>query len=544
MTQPGGALFLLVALLAGTGIGFLVANRWRPFRSEPSSSSLSQDADMAELSKGAKTLLDFAVDFVWRTDADQRLIRLDGSGRPRFGMAWDGRRLWELPWQPLPPREWCSLREHLTGGRAFAITLRLDGIDGSIRYFELRGWPIDGETSALGHHGVAFDISDRLRTEHALEQSRKRYQEVIESVHEVVFRTDDRLRFTYLNPAWTRCTGHAVEDSLEQRFTEFLHPDDREQTRERLVHVLAGGADDYAGQLRLPTRDGDIRWMEVTARPIARDMAPLDSGGVTEPGVVGTMNDISARRIAESTLRNVNLELESRVRMRTAELEASNRELEAFSYSVSHDLRAPLRSISGFARILEDDLGDTLTPESRDHLERIRAATGRMSQLIDNLIQLAQLPRRVLKKESVDLSALAVQVIDELRLEEPQRGVEVEITSDLVASADRELMRTVLENLLRNAWKFSVGSTPARIRFYAERDHDQRIFSVADNGIGFDMAHAANLFKPFHRLHDDPGFAGTGIGLANVQRIIERHGGRIWAESSPGSGAVFHFTLA
>ncbi|WP_237269429.1 sensor histidine kinase [Pseudothauera hydrothermalis] len=229
--------------------------------------------------------------------------------------------------------------------------------------------------------------------------------------------------------------------------------------------------------------------------------------------------------------------------MRTAELENANRELEAFSYSVSHDLRAPLRAIDGFARILEEELDGTLTPSARAHLERIRKATERMAQLIDDLLNLARLTRQPLARETVDLSELAAQIIDELRAEQPERHVTVDIQPQMLALADRNLMRIVLDNLLRNAWKFSARQPQAHIGFWVEHDRNRKIYCVRDNGAGFDMAYAANLFRPFHRLHAEQDFAGTGIGLATVQRIIARHGGAVWARSRPGEGAQFFFTL-
>jgi hypothetical protein len=266
--------------------------------------------------------------------------------------------------------------------------------------------------------------------------------------------------------------------------------------------------------------------------------------GASAPhGLAGTLDDITARRVAEMTLRNINQELEARVKLRTAELEASNRELEGFSYSVSHDLRAPLRAIDGFARILEEELDDQLDENARGHIERIRKASTRMAHLIDDLIELARLTRQSLHRETFDLSEIALQIVEELRAEEPERKVEVEITTDLMVTADRTLMRVVLENLLHNAWKFSSRKEIAHISFSAERERERRVFCVSDDGAGFDMAFAGNLFRPFHRLHGSAEFPGSGIGLANVQRIIQRHGGRIWAESEPGKGAKFCFTL-
>ncbi|MBC9071816.1 PAS domain S-box protein [Thauera sp. CAU 1555] len=393
----------------------------------------------------------------------------------------------------------------------------------------LRDWQI-----ARVQH--AAQDAERLATERALRESQARYREVVESVNEVIFRTDAAGRLTFLNGAWKNISGFPVAESLGQELCAFLHADDVPAAKENLADVAAGRRVSCQCELRLRTRSGEIRWIEATGRAVREG----DSG---PPGLAGTLDDISARKVAELTLVNINQELEYRVRVRTAELENSNRELEAFSYSVSHDLRAPLRAIDGFARILEEELDDKLEPSSRAHLERIRKATDRMSRLIDDLIDLARLTRQPLTRETVDLSEIAAQIVDELRAEDPGRRVEVQITQRMLVNADRNLMRIVLENLLRNAWKFSARRPVAHIVFRAERDRDRRVFCISDDGAGFDMAFAANLFRPFHRLHTDQEFSGTGIGLATVQRIIARHGGVIWAHSRPGQGAQFYFTL-
>lgn len=230
--------------------------------------------------------------------------------------------------------------------------------------------------------------------------------------------------------------------------------------------------------------------------------------------------------------------------MRTAELEASNRELEAFSYSVSHDLRAPLRAIDGFAQIVAEDYAPRLDEIGKEYLQRIRVATQRMARLIDDLIDLARLTRQTMKREQVNLSLLVEQILGELRLEDPERQVDIHIEPNLIAAADRALMRVALDNLLRNAWKFTSRREVASIRFHAELRDRQVVYCVSDNGAGFDMNFATKLFLPFHRLHGISEFAGTGIGLATVQRVIQRHEGRVWAESTPDEGARFYFTLS
>ena len=224
-------------------------------------------------------------------------------------------------------------------------------------------------------------------------------------------------------------------------------------------------------------------------------------------------------------------------------LEAAVRELEAFSYSVSHDLRAPLRTISAFTHALVEDIGHLLDERSRDHLRRVLAATARMSDLIDALLELSRITRAPLGRHRVDLSAVAVAVVDDLRRRDPERVVSLTVDSDLVVQADGRLVRILLDNLVGNAWKFTTKTQAAHIEIGAKQIDGERVYFVRDNGAGFDMAYAERLFAPFQRLHSEREFAGTGIGLATVRRIVERHGGRIWAESEVGRGATFHFTL-
>jgi signal transduction histidine kinase len=234
--------------------------------------------------------------------------------------------------------------------------------------------------------------------------------------------------------------------------------------------------------------------------------------------------------------------LEARVRERTAQLEAANRELEAFSYSVSHDLRAPVRAVDGFSRALEEDLEDAklLDDTTRRHVSRIRGATGRMNALIDDMLKMAHVSRARLDIADTDLTAIARSVADELLMNSAARKVEFVIEDGLAAKSDRTLMRAVLENLLGNAFKFTSKVDQAKIEFGAGEGGQ---FFVKDNGAGFDMSNAKKLFGPFQRLHTQADFPGTGVGLATVQRIIHRHGGHISAQSEPGAGATFSFSL-
>jgi PAS domain S-box-containing protein len=271
--------------------------------------------------------------------------------------------------------------------------------------------------------------------------------------------------------------------------------------------------------------------------PVEISLSPLE----TEEGTLisSAIRDISERKKTNDRILRLNEQLE----VRNAELGTMNQELETFSYSVSHDLRAPLRAIDGFSLALLEDCRDKLNAEDRSHLERIRAATVRMGSLIDDMLKLARIARSEPVRDEVDLSALAEEVALQLKSLEPERSVNVDIRPGLEVTGDRHLLRAMLENLLGNAWKFTSKKHAAHIEVGSSNGDSERVFFVRDNGAGFDMRYADKLFGVFQRLHLDRDYPGTGVGLATVQRIVRKHGGRIWAEAAVGEGATFYFVL-
>ena len=324
----------------------------------------------------------------------------------------------------------------------------------------------------------------------------------------------------------------AVYPEVKQYFTE----ESWARLADTVEQALAQGRA-YECDAEVLRPDGGRRWIT------ARGEATRDAAG-NIVNLHGTVQDITARKMAEEQIRALNAELEQRVVERTAELYAANQELDSFAYAVSHDLRAPLRAMSGFSRALSEDYGPRLDGEAKTYLEQIDIASRKMGELIDGILALSRSTRGGLRRDEIDISALATRLLDELQRAEPLRRVDCTVQAGLQAVGDARMIEAAVRNLLSNAWKYSGKTAAPEIRVFAGEVDGRRGFCIADNGAGFDMAHAGQLFQPFRRLHRQEEFPGTGIGLATVQRIIHRHGGEIRGEGRPGAGACFCFTLA
>ena len=299
--------------------------------------------------------------------------------------------------------------------------------------------------------------------------------------------------------------------------------------------VLAGKPVTYRGPHPSPAFAG--RHLTFTLMP------HVSASGVVQ-GFYGMFFDVTKQEQARIEIEHLNRDLDQRVKSRTADLSSANKELESFAYSISHDLRAPLRGIDGFSQMALEEYGDRLDVQGRGYLERVRAAAQRMGSLIDDILELSRVSRQTLRHENVDLGRIAVELLDEMRENDPGRQTEATIAPNCVAEGDPKLLRVLMQNLLENAWKYSARKAEARIAFGKEQlATGETAYFVRDNGVGFDMQYADRLFAPFQRLHKPEEFAGSGIGLATVARIVRRHGGRVWAESVPGKGTTLRFTL-
>lgn len=380
--------------------------------------------------------------------------------------------------------------------------------------------------------GVVRDISERKRAELELARQRELLETSVNTTPGSYYMINSDGVVVYSNRAFQDVVGRTPEQLRQLNAIEqFVFADDLPLAYSIVDRAIASGST-VTEQLRVLNAQGETRTVLATATRFCID---------EEIYIVGSAMDITDRVVAEEELRKYREHLEELVAERTAELEAANRELESFSYSVSHDLRAPLRSINGFTRALMEDYGKQLNTQCRDYLDRVLSSSVHMGHLIDDILKLSRIGRVSIHLRRVDLSAVAEGVIKQLRSEHPERQVSVRIAPQLIAYGDAALIGILMTNLIDNAWKYTSRTPAPLIEAGREVIDGHSVFYVRDNGAGFDMQYAGRLFSPFQRLHDD--YPGTGIGLATVARIVHRHGGRIWPQSAVNQGTTFYFTL-
>jgi PAS domain S-box-containing protein len=506
--------------------------------------SLTERKALRESQARLAGILDSAMDAIITVDAQQRILLFNHGAERMFRCQTDDaigqpldnfipERFRNAHAQYLSDFGLTSLTTRAMAGLRAVTALRADGEEFSA---EATISQVEAEGQQL-FTVIMRDITERKRIVEALRRSQEQLGGIIGSAMDAIITVDEEQRIVLFNAAAERMflfpSGEAIGQPLNrfmpERFRSGLksHTQDLGRTN---VTIDSLGALALIFGLR---SDGE-------EFPIEASISQLESDGKFYTVI---LRDITDRKRAEDEVLRLNEDLERRVIERTNELRAANKELEAFSYSVSHDLRAPLRHINGFSQTMLEDYGDKLDDEGKGHLHNMYTASQEMSQLIDDILQLARVTRGEMKREVVDLSNLANVALAELQKGDPARKVVVNVQEQLLAHGDKRLLQIVLNNLLGNAWKFTSKREQAEITFGRERKDGETVYFIRDNGAGFDMAYVDKLFGAFQRLHLTGEFPGTGIGLATVQRVINRHGGRVWAEGKVNEGATLYFSL-
>ncbi|MDD5702077.1 MAG: PocR ligand-binding domain-containing protein [Dehalococcoidales bacterium] len=374
-----------------------------------------------------------------------------------------------------------------------------------------------------GNLSLAAAMAEQKRIETVLKESQQDLKHAQEVSHTGNWRLDLQNNVLLWSDETYRIFGIPEGTPMSYEiFLSYIHPDDRQYVDRQWSAALKGDPYDIEHRILVGTC---VKWVH------ERAVLEFDQQGNLISGF-GTVQDITDRKQAEESLKSY-----------AAELETANRELEAFSYSVSHDLRQPLRALDGFSQIVIEEYADKLDERGKDYLARVRKASQHMSRIIDDLINLSRVTRAEMRQEEVDLSEIAGAIVDNLKTGQPDRPVEIVIQDNIKVWGDRQLLTLALTNLLNNSFKFTLRKPLARIEFGAVSKNTETVYYVKDNGVGFDALYIDKLFRPFQRLHTSGEYPGDGIGLATVDRIIRRHGGRIWAESELDKGAAFFFTL-
>jgi PAS domain S-box-containing protein len=423
-------------------------------------------------------------------------------------------------------------------GVAFDIEFRIRRADGAHRWFRTRAIPLrDASGAIVKWYGSNTDIDDYKRTLRSLglNEARLRLAQQVAGVG--TFEWNLKTDVTVWTPELEAMHGLPPGGfgSNQQSWEALIHPEDRQDALARVAEALETGRT-LEGEWRVVWPDGSVHWL------VGRFCRVCDAAGVPER-LVGVNIDITRRKAVEEDIRRFNEDLDRRVTERTAQLREANREMEAFSYSVAHDLRAPLRAMNGFAQVLAEDYGERLDETGRAYLARIERNASNMGDMIDALLSLSRISRAEIQPAPCDVSHLAATLAKAHLAADPARKLDLVVQRGIVAHLDPVLARVLLDNLLGNACKFTSRSAAPRIEVGAVASAEGSGFFVRDNGVGFEMAYAENLFKPFQRLHTEKEFPGHGIGLATSHRIVTRHGGHITATATLGGGATFSVTL-
>ena len=420
----------------------------------------------------------------------------------------------------------------ITHGQVWHGEIKNRAKDGSFYWVDTTIVPFLNEAGKPRQYiAIRADITERKCAQAAQE----RLAALVKSSDDaIVGKTLDGI-ITDWNPGAEELFGYPAAEAIGQPMTLIFPPERLQEEAEILARIARGESVKHYETVRV-RKDGRRLDVSVTVSPIVNQAGKII-------GASKVARDITERKRVENEIKALNTQLEARVARRTAELEAANKELEAFSYSVSHDLRAPLRAINGFAGIVLEDFGPQLPEEGRHYLERVRKGGQRMGELIDDLLAFARLSRQPLNRQQVNVTQLVQDVLAEVNPSGSGRQIETRVYELPTCHGDRVLLKQVWVNLLSNAVKYTLGRAPAILEIGWEQTNGEGVYFVRDNGVGFDMQYANKLFGVFQRLHRAEDFEGTGVGLAIVQRVIHRHGGRVWAAAEHGRGATFYFTL-
>lgn len=410
--------------------------------------------------------------------------------------------------------------------------------DGTECWIAERSYPVYDNTGTVYRiAGIAEDITARKLAELGLARSKAEFEAIFNAISDAVCYTDPERNIVLINPAFTKIFGYKSEEIIGKK-TELLYADKAD--------FLTQGRRQFDKDSEITTATYEMSYIRSDGSVLIGDTlgSKVFDNAENTIGFIAVIRDVTHRKQVESELLRHRGHLEELVAERTSELSNLNHELEAFSYSVSHDLRAPLRAINGFSTLLCEEYQQQLDDAGKDYLNRIIKASIKMERLIDDLLQISRVSRAELHKEKVDLSTMAEDILNTLQNEEPERHVKWEIEKGMSAKGDKTLLHVMLQNLLGNAWKYTAKTSNAEIRFHRCAVNGKGLaFCVEDNGIGFDSQYTDKIFKPFQRLHTDQEFEGTGIGLATVNRVIHRHSGKIWVESTINKGSRFCFRL-
>ncbi len=486
-----------------------------------------------------RTVVESQTEMIVRYHPDGTLVFTNEAYCNYFGLPCD--RIIGQKFRPsIPPEDAEKVSLHFrqfsqktpSGSIEHRVILR----SGEIRWLQWNDLALfDPDGNVVEYQSVGRDITERKKVDMALAESEKKYRDLAGLLPQVVFESDRVGNVLFANKHAPQLMGYSLDEIYDGRdIFSFIDPAERESAKNKIADVLSGNRTDGTPYTVIRKDGSRLRTMVYTA-PSIRE------GNVV--GIRGILVDITKLKEIEDELRRLNEELEQRVLERTRDLEVANRELEAFSYSVSHDLRAPLRAINGFSFMLQSSLPKDISEESLQHLERIRYNTHYMSQLIEAILNFSRMSRQPLNTQKIYPSQVVRDVMEDLQDLVRDRKIET-TTGDLPPfDGDPALIRQVFLNLISNSLKFTRSRNPAVIEIGSRMEGYQRVYYVRDNGVGFDMKYVEKLFQVFQRLHDSREYEGTGIGLAISQRIIQRHGGRIWAESRPGEGSTFYFTV-